>query len=366
MTILFCFGTRPEALKLAPIVRECRALGLDVKVWCANQSPDLLDRTVLPWDYAPGIGEDDFAFGEQAAKKPTTYPRLTPHLVVVQGDTRSGFRAAVAAYEAGIKVMHVEAGVRSGNLSSPWPEEGYRKMISQIASYHACTTEHNSHNLLRERVGGWYEGDLHAEVPVVDTDVARVTGSPVVESVRERARGLRWGDGQLVDIVTLHRRENREHFRDILQAINDTHLLTHVDCVRPELPLAWYTHPNGWAKEAFAAVENKSIAWNIQPPADSKIFAAMLRNARMVITDSGGVVEECNAIGTRSVQVRSVTDRPECLGAGGSFLGGVTRNSVVAAIKEAARFDRSTIRTDIYGDGLASVRLAEWIKEIVA
>lgn len=309
--ILVVAGTRPELLKLAPCVKAARDRGLPVHVHCTMQSPDLVDRQILNWDTE----------GEP-------WMEGRPTFVVVQGDTRTAFRRAVEAFERGIPVFHLEAGVRTYDLSAPWPEEGYRQMISRIARWHACTTLRSLDNLQNEDV--W------------DSVLARLTGSPIVESVRERAGSVAPGSHVL---LTLHRRENRAHFAAILRGVEEACRPYHV---------TWPSHPNHWAVEA------NPTSLSPIPPMDPWRFAQSLASARLVVTDSGGVQEESCALGVPCVVARSVTDRPESLGKGGAILGGVSRETIHAAIEEALAMDRTAIDIDCYGDGFASQRIAQW------
>ena len=332
--ILVCYGTRPEGLKLAPVVTLAKSRGLNVHVHCTMQSPDLVDRAILPWDSEASDGYP-----------PVQYAKL----LVVQGDTRTAFQWAVIAYEQGIPVFHLEAGVRTYDLSSPWPEEGYRQMISRIATYHACTTANGMTNLLDEGLfGGWGPYDENKiRTAGVSTDTCRVTGSPIVESVRGRASsGVNFSPYAL---VTLHRRENRGHFDDILHGVEDAGIAS-----------IWPSHPNGWA-----AQENTTGLVPF-PPMNPTMFARAINDAAVIITDSVGVQEERCCVGTPVVVAREKTDRPESLGKGGAILAGTSREGVAKAIREALVMDRSTIDRTIFGDGTASEQIVSWWAELLA
>lgn len=329
--ILVIYGTRPEATKLAPIVAEARARGLPVHVHCTMQSPDLVDREMLAWDTIDANGLSD---AMDAAK-----------LVVVQGDTRTAFQHALNAFDERIPVFHVEAGVRTYDLSSPHPEEGYRQMISRIARYHACSTAWNYEHLDAEGVvaRGW----------------AAITGSPIVESVRQRVAEL-----QTVPVaqsrqilLTLHRRENRPHFEQILRGVAAYAYIT-------DATILWPTHPNGWALDACPAEIRERFT--IVPPMPPHAFTQAMLDSAFVVTDSGGVQEECNVLGIPCVVARSVTDRPESVGQGGATLPDrLDGAGIYLACSHEARRDRATIRRDIFGDGSASERIVDWWQEIL-
>lgn len=319
--ILVVVGTRPEEIKMRPVVAEARRRGLEVEVWNTHQSADLSGKE-LAGDVPPQAPLG--LFGRAA-------------LVVVQGDTRTATHAAVLAYEQGVPVFHVEAGVRTYDLSSPWPEEGYRQMISRIATYHACTTRHNRENLVAR----------DSRVLVWPDDSIRLTGSPVVDAlagvtpVTTPSRFM---------VVTLHRRENRGHFGDILTGIATANRQVY-----------WPAHPNGWAVEEAP----KDLAFSPVPPMDHDTFRDHLKAAWVVVTDSGGVQEECNALGVPCVVARTVTDRPESLGKGGAILGGVTADGIANAIRDASFINRSTIDRTCFGDGTASQQIVNWWCDIV-
>lgn len=358
--ILVVYGTRPEALKLAPVVKEVRALGLNCIVWYTGQSPDLKPYAILPPDafYDWSLKDGALVGGKTSTGILQT---ILVGLVVVQGDTRTAFQAAVAAYEAGIPVFHIEAGVRTGDLANPWPEEGYRQMISRIATYHACATEHNAVNLLNELPSlqrFWKTPEDALTYKTKASRLARysrVTGNPIVESVRERAE--RHGElggphEQPRVLITLHRKESAQHFQAIWSGIAN-------GLAGANAFVEWVTHPNGLAQVLVPAYIHR------RSPMPPDLFTGHLANADLVITDSGGVQEECNVLGVPCVIARDVTDRQESLGEGGAILGGRTPETLVPAIQQALAMDRSAIRRDCFGDGTASVQIAHWLREIV-
>jgi UDP-N-acetylglucosamine 2-epimerase (non-hydrolysing) len=343
-TILVVYGTRPEALKLAGIVSLAREKGLDVRTVCTNQSRDLYPDRILTPDFVVPIG---------------TLPDslLPPALVVVQGDTRTAFCAAVRAYELGIPVFHVEAGVRTYDLKNPWPEEGYRQMISRIATYHACSTLQSYFNLEDERlIRNTYD---HSREPIGLSQNASVTGNPIVESVRRRAMeeiDYQWpcNDRRRV-LVTLHRRETAGQFSSVWEGV-----VAGLEGIAHEM--MWPIHPNKLAQAGAPG-----WAWDrAVPPLSPIAFANALDDCDLLITDSGGNQEEANALGVPCVVTRDVTDRPESLGRGGAFLGGRTAETLVPAIHAALAMDRTTIDRSIFGDGTASQQIVDWLAEIVA
>lgn len=323
--ILVVFGTRPEALKLAECTRLAKSRGLNVHVHCTMQSPDLVDQAILPWD-TQGRGETPIGCS----------------LVVVQGDTRTAFQAAVNAYELGIPVFHLEAGVRSGNNASPHPEEGYRKAITAVATYHACTTQQCLENL-----------DL------LNITEARVTGSPIVQSIMERLE-VQDSKGPTIGprvLVTLHRRENRGRFGVLWEGLGKALGLN--------ANVVWPTHPNGWA---FAEAPEWAKGWASEPM-ESAAFARLLDNSDLVVTDSGGVNEESAILGVPCCLFRTATDRPECLltfnRRGNTILAGDTSDEVARAIHAALSIERDKIDRTVYGDMTAASNVVDWWSEIL-
>lgn len=339
--ILLILGTRPEQLKFAPVWREMKRRGMPVHVHCTGQSPDLLDEATMPWD----------SFGE----KP---PHTNFTAAMVWGDTRTAFNGAMWAFENQIPLMHGEAGVRTYDLASPWPEEGYRQMISRIATYHACTTRWNA-QALHPSFTVWPTDDYRCEFAVRDLRFLRITGSPIVESVRER---LKPADIVLPTqppevVLTLHRRENRGRFADIIRGA--------VDAAEANgFRILWSVHPNDFA---YNEMPDDLLGKPIQmaKPLNPRSFASALAGAACVVTDSGGVQEESHILKVPCCVVRTTTDRPESLGAGGARLAGNTREGVAAAIRECLAIDRSTISGTAFGDGTASERIVSWWSEIL-
>lgn len=340
--ILVIYGTRPEAVKLKVCVDAARAKGLPVTVWNTNQSPDLNVEDFLPADFTGPLSW------------PHITAQITPKLVVAQGDTRTCFQAAVMAYENGVPFFHVEAGVRTGDIHSPWPEEGYRQMISRIATYHACTTDHAIWNVAGEGFG-WARRTVRdgEEGTVCDDRYVRVTGSPVVDAMLSHPPYEPISTTPYA-LITLHRRENQPHFANILRGI--------VDAIPLDIWPMWYAHPNQWAVEALPSDLTPTL--HPRHPVDALTFANALRGAEIVITDSGGCQEEGQVVRTPIVVCRTVTDRPENIGKG-AFLGGVTREGVASAIKEALAFDRYTMDPWIFGDGKSADRISDWWSEIL-
>jgi len=303
MTLLFVFGTRPEAIKLGPVAAELAAVKTPFGVLCTGQHTSLLEGTPAETDLA---GPNTFSLGlasdgdvlkwtMRAEMKVREFLETWDSLeqldpVVVQGDTMSALAAARAAKVLGRTLVHVEAGVRSGDLKNPWPEEGFRREITGLADWHYAPTAHCFANLVAE-------GVAPARV--------RVTGNSVVSALA-RYTAARPVPAEDHVLVTLHRREllQSEAFAGVVQALIDE--AAH----RPELKFLWPVHPATLPLlGGFEGPPNLLLG----NPLSYVNFVGWLATARGVLTDSGGLVEEACTLGVPNATLRVATDRPEAL-----------------------------------------------------
>jgi UDP-N-acetylglucosamine 2-epimerase (non-hydrolysing) len=360
-------GTRPEAIKVAPVVRELRTpphADLAVRLIATGQHPsmvaDALDHFHLVPDTSFGFeranhriaglaGPLTRAFDEHFAAAP-------PHAVLVQGDTTSALVAAQVAHWHGIEVVHLEAGLRTGDLRRPFPEEANRRGIAAVASLHLAPTAAAAANLLREGI---------------DPATVIVTGNTVVDAlasvlgaraVDPRVVGAREPGGPVV--ITVHRRETwGRPLRDVCRAVR-------VLAVRhPAVRFVWPVHPgsavDGEVRSAMAGIRNLVLA----PPMPYPTMAALLAAAHLVLTDSGGLQEEAAALGVPALVLRDRTERPEGVDAGAARLVGTDPDEVVSQVDRVLS-DRATWQAMAtagcpYGDGRAASRCAEAIARLV-
>ncbi len=361
--VLVVVGTRPEGIKLAPVVRalEAHADAVETRVVLTGQHTDLLDQALevfdLSVDWDLGImreGQDlyDVAQGCLSGLRPIL-GEYRPDLVLVQGDTATVLFAALAAFFERIMVGHVEAGLRSGDKWQPYPEEIFRRLAGGIADLHFAPTQQARANLLGEGV---------------PAERVFLTGNTVVDallSIGERDRpvtspALReaLAEGRRLVLVTAHRRESfGAPLREVFQAIR---LLAdrHADTV-----FLYPVHPNpnvrGPAEELLAGHPRIRLI----APLDYADLAVALRHATLVLTDSGGIQEEAPSFGTPVLVLREVTERPEGVSAGVARLVGTGRDRILQAADEllsdeAARRAMATARNP-YGDGQAARRIAD-------
>ncbi|HEX9082674.1 MAG TPA: UDP-N-acetylglucosamine 2-epimerase (non-hydrolyzing) [Holophagaceae bacterium] len=359
--IICVVGTRPEVIKMAPVIRALEAAGHEPWILATAQHRHLLDQMLQVF----GLRSDWDLDLMQAAQSPASLtgrmlPALDailaeapPDLVMAQGDTATVFTSALAAFYRGLPFAHVEAGLRSGDLSAPFPEEGLRRLTAQITALHFAPTDQAKRSLLRE---GIPEGAIEVVGnSVIDALLATVDRSDLPEP---RVRGP-------FALVTLHRRESfGRPIREILEALRT------LARAHPEYTLLYPVHPNpqvhGPAYEILGGVPNVSLC----DPLDYLELVAHLRVCHAVFTDSGGLQEEGPALGKPVLVFRDTTERPEAVEAGGARLVG---SDPVRFLAEAERlltdpdhyaaFARPRFP---YGDGRTGPRIAARVSGFLA
>jgi len=357
--IAVLFGTRPEVIKLAPVILELRARGAPTVVVATGQHRELVDDLLELF----GIGVDaqlglmrprqsiDHVLAGAVTLMGRALDRYRPAAVVVQGDTTSALGAALSAFHRHLRLAHVEAGLRSHDLELPFPEELNRRVVSLVARWHFAPTEAAAENLRREGVTG--------EVCV--------TGNTVVDAMQLiAARGVPLstglasfiGAGPLL-LATAHRRESWSGgIAAIAGALSDV-----LDAT-PALRLVFVTHPNPVARRPVEKALGRHERARVIDAVLYSEFIALLRRATLVVSDSGGVQEEGPTLGVPVLVTRSVTERPEGLAAGAVRLVGtdraMIRDTTVALLgDEAARRQMSNAGRTIYGDGNAAKRIVD-------
>jgi UDP-N-acetylglucosamine 2-epimerase (non-hydrolysing) len=356
-------GTRPEAVKLAPVALAMRDAGILAPVLLASgQHPTMVTQALAAFGLEPDITlQVDRSTGSQAELLTAMIRELdelwsvrTPAAVIVQGDTTTSLAGALAAFWRRIPVVHLEAGLRSGDLESPFPEEGNRRLVAQVAALHLAPTPLAAMNLLDEKIPA--SDVLVTGNTVVDATLA-VAGrklpfeNPAVAAARANSTN------RLV-LVTAHRRESwGEPLDRILAAVKE--LIARYDDIDVILP----SHPNPAVREqvdaALAGVERVTVT----DPLPYPDLARLLSEAYLVLTDSGGIQEEAPSFGVPALVLRDVTERVESLHAGCAKLVGSDTALIVSEASELldsrVRRDSMTAGGNPYGDGLAAVRTAQ-------
>jgi UDP-N-acetylglucosamine 2-epimerase (non-hydrolysing) len=359
MRIAMPVGTRPEAVKIAPVVTALRARGAEAVVVDTGQQPGRVAEALEPFglraDESLGIVRRTGELTELSGVVSRAVDELITgqafDALLVQGDTTSAFAAALAAHHRSLPVIHLEAGLRTGDPRNPFPEESNRKLIAAIADLHLAPTPLAAAALAREG---------HAGPQVV------VTGNTVVDALsallpaaRSRA-SRRWASmrdypGQPVLVVTVHRREAWGAGVDaVTGAVRD------LVARNPELRVAVVTHPNPALASTVRATLTDVPRCRLLPPLPYDVMLSLLCSADVALTDSGGIQEEAPSLHLPIVVARRHTERPEGIAAGVAQLVGLDRSAMVAGVESALATPLTTrlAMANPYGDGRAGERSA--------
>jgi UDP-N-acetylglucosamine 2-epimerase (non-hydrolysing) len=361
--LLFIFGTRPEAIKMAPIILACRRhpQQLEVKVCLTGQHREMLDQVMrlfeIAGDYDLDLMQPNQTLDDITARCLTLLQTVIqdchPDLVLVQGDTTSAFAGALAAFYAKVSIAHVEAGLRSHNKYSPFPEEINRKLISAMADLHLTPTLLATENLRQERVSG--------EIRQVGNTVidALLYG---VEKVR-RASGRPAGipaispDRRLI-LVTGHRRESfGRPFEEICDA------LLELTMRYPDVIIIYPVHLNPNIRDVVHARLGNIAGIHLIPPVDYATMVWLLDHCYFVITDSGGIQEEAPALGKPVLVIREVTERTEGIEAGTALLIGTSKEKILLhaqrLLDDPDEYERMARAVNPYGDGTSAGKIVD-------
>jgi UDP-N-acetylglucosamine 2-epimerase (non-hydrolysing) len=365
--ILAVFGTRPEAIKLAPVVRALRARSdLAARVCVTAQHRQMLDRMLSNFGIRPDVdldlmqaNQDLNGFSARALPRlQEALRRLRPDFVLVQGDTTTAFVTALAAFYERIPVGHVEAGLRSFDRANPYPEETNRVMISRLCDLHFTPTRGARENLLAEGVPERSiisTGNTVVDALLHDGGPTRAFREP---ALRDAIASLRAGDKAVV--VTTHRRENfgapLESLCEAFRILVERH---------PELHLFYPVHMNPKVSSVVRRRLRHARA-HLLPTLDYFDLIHLLRRSSFVMTDSGGLQEEAPSLGKPVVVLRKVTERPEAVGAGAAVLAGTRTRDVVSAasrlLRDEAFYASMAGGAGLYGDGRASDRIVDSVR----
>lgn len=384
--IMPVFGTRPEAIKMAPLVKALQEADdrYDTVVTVSGQHRQMLDQVLALFDITPKYdlnimrqGQDLFDVTIRILDgMRNVLMTEQPDLVLVHGDTATSTAAALAAFYCRIPVGHVEAGLRTGDIYAPWPEEMNRRLTGRLATMHFAPTEAARTNLLRENVpadsitvtGNTVIDALHIVVNKLNGDAAlRAEQDEQLKSLGYDPTRLNDGSRRLV-LITGHRRENfGEGFLSICNAIRD------LAVKYPEVDFVYPMHLNPNVRRPIAEVfpENDSPA-NVFfiEPLDYLPFVYMMLCSHIILTDSGGIQEEAPSLGKPVLVMRSVTERPEALEAGTIHLVGTDRRKIVDMaslyLDNEDEYRRHAAIANPYGDGTACRRIIEFIDRYFA
>ncbi len=360
--VIVFFGTRPEAIKLAPVIDALIAdKNFNTLVCSTGQHKEMLQQVVdffrIPVHFMLDVMEENQQLSGLTAKLLVKISELLleqrPDVVVVQGDTTTTFAASLAAYYCKIKVVHVEAGLRTYNKFSPFPEELNRTMTTRIADFHYPPTEHARQNLLREGV---------------PAENMLVTGNTVIDALflglKKIARAIPQGiaEHKLQDIknfilVTMHRRENHgEGVRNICLAIKRI-----VD--ETGVPVIFPVHLNPNVKDMVHELLGGQPLIHLVPPFAYPEFLWLLNNAFLILTDSGGVQEEAPSLGKPVLLLRDTSERPEAIDAGTVLKVGsdpeLIYTEAITLLTNHEAYEAMAMKSNPYGDGQAAGRIVK-------
>jgi UDP-N-acetylglucosamine 2-epimerase (non-hydrolysing) len=358
MKILIAFGTRPEAIKMAPVILELKKRKFINTVICVTgQHKEMLDQVLSTFKIIPDydlsiMKEGQTLFDITDAVLLRTKPILEkekPDLVLVHGDTSTTFSVALACYYLRIPVGHVEAGLRTYDIYSPFPEEFNRQAVSVIAKYNFAPTELAKENLIQEKK---------------DPSGIFVTGNTAIDALKYTVRpdfdseDLAWAKDSRLLLLTAHRRENiGEPMHNIFKAIR--RIVDAFDDVKVIYPIHKNPIVRAIAEEEFSG--NAKI--RLIEPLDVVDFHNYMAHSYFILTDSGGVQEEAPSLGKPVLVLRDVTERPEGISAGTLRIVGTSEDGVFRATKELLEnqneYEKMSKAKNPYGDGFAAVRIAD-------
>lgn len=367
---LIIFGTRPEAIKMAPLVKEFKKHPeIDLKVCVTAQHREMLDQVLDFFDIVPDYdlnlmkpGQNLFSLTADiiSSLKPVL-DDFKPDYIYVHGDTTTSAIAALAGFYAGTKICHVEAGLRTYNKYAPFPEEMNRQLTGRLTDYHFAPTTQSKENLLKENI---------------DQTQIIVTGNTVIDALLYSSEKVYQIENdeieklkKIVDpdkkriLVTGHRRENHgDGFIRICEALKQ------IATEHSDVEIIYPVHLNPKVKEPVYRILNDEKNIKLIEPLAYPAFVWLMTQAYLIITDSGGVQEEAPSLGKPVLVMRDTTERPEAVEAGTVLLVGTNKEKIIAETNDLllnkARYNEMSALHNPYGDGKACERIAKFMLEI--
>ncbi len=368
LKVLAVFGTRPEAIKMAPVVHSlAQAKGIEAKVCVTAQHRQMLDQVLDLFKIKPNFDLDLMKPGQDLTDitsnvllaMRTVFKEWRPDWVLVHGDTTTTLATSLAAYYDKIKVGHIEAGLRTGNIYSPWPEEMNRRIAGAISAVHFSPTETAKANLLREGI---------------DERHIIVTGNTVIDALLEVVQRVRTDAALISDmerrfaflnkskkliLVTGHRRENfGDGFLDICAALAEI-------SKRDDVQIIYPVHLNPNVQEPVNRLLGSNPNIHLIEPQDYLPFIYLMDQANLLLTDSGGIQEEAPSLGKPVLVMRDTTERPEAVNAGTVKLVGTDKRKIVAEtvrlLNDSSEYQRMSHAHNPYGDGYAAGRITNFL-----
>ena len=371
MKVLIVFGTRPEAIKMAPVIKTLEKV-LDVSVCVTAQHREMLDQVLNLFEITPDYDLDIMKPGQDLFDVTSNVllgmrqvlQEVMPDVVLVHGDTTTSMATSLAAFYLQIPVGHVEAGLRTHDIYSPFPEELNRQLTGRIATYHFTPTEQAKKKLLMEKV---------------EERQISVTGNTVIDallSVLQKSRAEPFSEALLVQLpflvadeiprivlITGHRRENfGSGFEEICLALQD------LAKIFPDVQFVYPVHLNPNVLEPVKRILSDISNIYLIKPQDYLFFVKLMDISTLILTDSGGVQEEAPSLGKPVLVMRSTTERPEAVDAGTVKLVGANRDQIVqevySLLTDEVKYKQMAYAHNPYGDGHASERILQILQEV--
>lgn len=354
MKVLNIFGTRPEAIKMAPLCKVLdKSKQIESIILVTGQHREMLDKVLTTF----GIRADhdlnlmgrvtslNELISNVIIKVSSVIDQIKPDIVLVHGDTTTSAGAAIAAFNSGVKIGHVEAGLRTWRLTSPWPEEGNRQIIGRLADFHFAPTSIAAENLRKENIN--YD-KIHIVGNTI-TDAVRLIinmDNPITGKIKDFIKNKKY------NVVTCHRRENFEvGIRNVCEAIEI------ISGQREDEVFIWPVHPNPAIKdEVYKFLANKNNVL-LTEPIEYFEFIHLIRNANIIFSDSGGIQEEAVCLKKKVLLLRDNTERPEALKLGLVKLVGTNVNSIISGYENNFFVTNALHKKNLYGDGFVSEKI---------
>jgi UDP-N-acetylglucosamine 2-epimerase (non-hydrolysing) len=376
--ILIVFGTRPEAIKMAPLVKEFKKHEcFNLKVCVTAQHREMLDQVLKAFDIKPEFdlnlmqpGQDLYDITSKVLLGiRNVLKEFRPELVLVHGDTTTSFAATLASFYQKIPVAHVEAGLRTGDIYSPWPEEANRKLTSQLAKFHFAPTIESKDNLVRENISE--KNILITGNTVIDSlflILNKISNSPEIQEkliskinlkcIKQQNKEV---NSNAIILVTGHRRENFGNgFLQICEALKTLAI------ANPSCDIIYPVHLNPNARKPVYEILDSLPNVHLIEPLDYEPFVFLMSKVDIIITDSGGIQEEAPSLGKPVLVMRDTTERPEAVASGIVKLVGANKENIVREVQflidDKLAYQKMVNANNPYGDGKACERIVQFLK----
>lgn len=374
LKLLFIFGTRPEAIKMAPVIKEFHNNSpFDVKVCVTAQHRQMLDQVLnffnIKPDYDLNLMRPNQSLFDITANSLVALERVLdlekPDFIFVQGDTTTAFVGALAGFYKKIKVAHIEAGLRSGNKYSPFPEEINRVLLGHIADYHFAPTEKAKENLLNENIKNNVYVVGNTVIDALHLGLKFIEENEQLKSKIEKyfTSELKIQNSKLI-LVTGHRRENfGRYFENICFALRE------IAENNKDLEIIYPVHLNPNVRDPVDRILRGTNNIHLVEPLEYPYLLWLMNKSYLVLTDSGGIQEEAPSLGKPVLVLREVTERMEGIEAGTAKLIGTDKNKIINEVEDLLRdiykYEKMSKAINPYGDGNASSRIVDIIKNLI-